>query len=134
MTTTQKVIVTLLLLFIVVMLFWTDIKGFFNKSLSNNTTKPINDTPCATPGFVGGNNGLWVNGVCVANHVVHTEAAPETGRYSQQTTVQDLYYSNGRAVSSMTRKQVCSENCLIAYPAGSQYHGYYYCNKNCGSF
>lgn len=38
------------------------IKDFFSKPKNNI---PANGTPCATGGFVGGNNGTYQNGVCV---------------------------------------------------------------------
>lgn len=55
--------------------------------------------------------------------------------FSKETTRQsipiDVFTSNGSLVNP-TGKSICNPACLEAYPAGSQWAGYYYCRKNCG--
>lgn len=47
----------------------------------------------------------------------------------------ELFDKNGNSINSDPNKRVsCDPDCLVAYPDGSQYHGYYYCNKSCGVF
>lgn len=49
--------------------------------------------------------------------------------------LQELFDQNGKPINSDPNKRIsCSADCLVAYPEGSQYHGYYYCNKACASW
>lgn len=48
----------------------------------------------------------------------------------------ELLDANGNRVGGQAPPsgEKCISYCLVPYPEGSQYAGYYYCNKNCGSF
>lgn len=49
----------------------------------------------------------------------------------------ELYDKDGNAINPKPNQRVsCNPDCLMPYSSGSQYHGYYYCSKNCsgGSF
>lgn len=92
----------------------------------NNTQRPYPYKQCSGSGAGQCGRDQYCDGGFCKN---------ESNRQASNPIItQEVFDGNANPINEAARAKACSPECLLPYPDGSQYSGYYYCNKNCGVF